>query len=48
MEAIQQQIVEAKMKERPYALKEIKCLTKKFWLGAGILKGWLAEEQKKR
>ena len=48
MEAIQQQMVEAKKNERANALKEIKRLCKDVWLNiAGLLKGSLTEERKK-
>ena len=40
MEAIQQQMVEAKKNER--ALKEVKRLCKEFGFTAGVLKGMLA------
>ena len=43
METIQQQMVEAKKKERANALKELKRLCKEFGFTAGILKGSLAE-----
>ena len=47
MEAIQQQMVEAKKNERAYALKEVKCLCKEFSFNAGMMKGSLAEGSKK-
>ena len=47
MEAIQQQMVEAKKNERVNALKEVKRLCKEFGYTAGILKGALAEGRKK-
>ena len=47
MEAIQQQMVEAKKNERANALKEVKRLRKEFGFTAGILKGSLAEGRKK-
>ena len=43
MEAIQQQMVEAKKNERANALKEVKCLCKEFGFTAGMLKGILAK-----
>ena len=46
MEAIQQQMVEAKKNERANALKEVKCLCKEFGFTAGMLKGSLAEGRK--
>ena len=42
MEAIQQQMVEAKKNERANALKEVKRLCKEFGFTAGMLKGALA------
>ena len=39
MEAIQQQMIEAKKNERANALKKIKRLCKEFGFTAGILKG---------
>ena len=39
MEAIQQQMVEAKRKERANALKEVKRICKEFGFTAGKLKG---------
>ena len=47
MEAIQQQMVEAKKNERANALKEVKRLCKEFGFTAGMLKGSLAEGIKK-
>ena len=47
MEAIQQQMVEAKKNERTNTLKELKRLCKKFGFTAGMLKGSLAEGRKK-
>ena len=41
MEAIQQQMVEAKKIERTKALKEVKRLCKEFGFTAGMLKGEL-------
>jgi hypothetical protein len=41
MQAIQQQMVEAKMNELSNALKEVKRLCKEFGLTAGMLKGAL-------
>jgi len=46
MGAIQQQMVEAKKKERANALKEVKRLCKEFGFTAGMLKGSLAEGRK--
>ena len=46
MEAIQQQMVEAKKNERANALKEVKHLSKEFGFIDGILKGALAEGRK--
>ena len=43
MEAIQQQMVEAKKNERANALKEVKRLCKEFGFTAGMLKDSLAE-----
>ena len=43
MEAIQQQMVEAKKNERANALKEVKRLCKEFDFTAGMLKGALAK-----
>lgn len=43
MEAIQQQMVEAKKNELANALKEVKRLCKEFGFTAGMLKGSLAE-----
>ena len=45
MEAIQQQIVEAKKNERANALKEVKRFRKELGVGAGMLKSALAEER---
>ena len=42
MEAIHQQMVEAKKNERTNALKEVKILCKEFGFTAGMLKGVLA------
>ena len=47
MEAIQQQMVEAKMNGSANALKEVKRLCKEFGFTAGMLKGALAEGRKK-
>ena len=47
MEAIQQQMVEAKKNERANTLKEVKLFSKKFGFMAGMLKGLLVEERKK-
>ena len=46
MEAIQQQMVEAKKNERANALKEVKRLCKEFGFTAGMLKGSIAEGRK--
>ena len=43
MEAIQQQMIEAKKNERANALKEVKRLCKEFGFTAGMLKGALAK-----
>ena len=43
LEAIQQQMVEAKKNERANALKEVKRLCKEFAFTAGMLKGALAK-----
>ena len=48
MEAIQQQMVEAKKNERANALKEVKCLCKDFGSTAGMLKGALAKGRKQK
>lgn len=48
MEAIEQQMVEAKKRERTDALKEVKRLCKELGFTAGILKGALAEGRKKK
>jgi hypothetical protein len=47
MEAIQQQMAEAKKNERTIALKKVKELCKEFGFTAGILKGSLTEGHKK-
>jgi hypothetical protein len=47
MEAIQQQMVEAKKNERANALKEVMRLCKEFDFTAGRLRGALAERWKK-
>ena len=47
MEAIQQQMVEAKKNERGNALKEVKLFCKEFNFTTGMLKGSLAEGRKK-
>ena len=47
MEAIQQQMVEAKKNERANALKEVKRLCKEFGFTAGMLKGALAKGRSK-
>ena len=46
MEAILQQMVETKKNERANALKEVKCLCKKFSFAASMLKGALPDGQK--
>ena len=46
MEAIQQQMVEAKKNERANALKKVKRLCKEFGFTTGILKAALAEGRK--
>ena len=48
MELLQQQIVEAKKRERAEALKKVKELCKEFGFTAGVLKGALAEGRKKK
>ena len=48
MEAIQQQMKDAKKNERANALKEVKRLRKEFGFTAGMLKGSLAEGRKVR
>jgi len=48
MEAIQQQMAEAKKNERKNALKEVKRLCKEFGFNAGMLKGALAEGRTKK
>ena len=48
MEAIQQQMVEAKKGERTNALKEVKRLCKEFGFTAGMFEGLLAEGRKKQ
>ena len=47
MEAIQQQMVEAKKNERAEALKEINSLCKEFGYTAGMLKGAHSKGRKK-
>ena len=47
MEAIQQQMVEAKKNERANTLKEVKRLCKEFGYTAGMLKDSLVEGRKK-
>ena len=47
MEAVQQQMVEAKKNEREDALKTVRRLCKEFGFTAGMLKGSLAEGRKK-
>ena len=46
MEAIQQQMVQAKKNERVNALKEVKRFCKEFGFTIGMLKGLLAEGRK--
>jgi len=46
MEAIQQQMVEAKKNERANALKEVQRLCKEFGFTSGMLKGSLAGGRK--
>ena len=48
MESQQQQVIEAKKRERADALKEVKRLCKEFGFTAGMLKGALAEGRKKK
>ena len=48
MEAIQQQIVEAKKNERANALREVKRLCKDFGFRADMRKDSLAEGRKKK
>ena len=48
LEAIQQQLVEAKKNCRTNAMKEVKRLCKEFGFTAGMLKGSLAEGRKKQ
>ncbi len=48
MEAIQQQMVEAKKNERANALKEVKHICKEFGFTAGMLQGSLTEGRKKQ
>ena len=48
MEAIQQQMVEAKKDERADALKQVKRLCKEFGFTAGMLTGSLAKGRKKQ
>ena len=48
MEAIQQQMAEAKKNERTSALKEVKRLCKEFGFTAGMLKGSIAEGRMKK
>jgi len=43
MEAIQQQMIEAKKNERANALKEVKRLCKRFGFTIGMLKGSLTD-----
>ena len=46
MEAMQQQMVEAKKNERTNALKEVKRLCKEFGFTAGMLRGALVKGRK--
>ena len=46
MEAIQQQMVEAKKNELANAMKEVKHLFKEFGFTSGLLKGSLSEGRK--
>jgi len=48
MESLQQQMVEAKKRERAEALKKVKELCKEFGFTARMLKGALAEGRKKK
>ena len=48
MEAIQQQIVEAKKNQRAHTPKVVKRLCKEFGFTAGMLKGSLAEGRKSK
>jgi len=48
MEAIQQQLVEAKKNEHANALKDVKRLCKELGFTAGLLKGSLAEGRTKK
>ena len=48
MEAIQQQMVEAKKNELANAVKEVRHLCKEFGFTAGMLKGSLVEGRKKQ
>jgi len=48
METLQQQMVEAKKRERAEALKKVKELCREFGFTAGMLKGALAEGRKKK
>ena len=48
MEAIQQQMVEAKKNERTNALKEVKRLCKEFGFTVGMLKSSLAKGRGKK
>ena len=47
METNQQQMVQAKKRERTSVLKEVKRLCKEFGFAAGMLKGALVEGRKK-
>ncbi len=48
MEAIKQEIVEAKKNEHASALKEVKRLCKEFGFTAELLKGSFAEDRKSK
>ncbi len=47
METLQQQMVEAKKRERAEALKKVKELCREFGFTAGMLKGALADGRKR-
>ena len=48
MESLQQQLAEAKKRERAEAPKKVKELCKEFGFTAGMLKGALAEGRQKK
>ena len=48
METLQQQMVEAKKRERAEPLKKVKELCREFGFTAGMLKGALAEGRRKK